>query len=86
MRNKTYDTFDAAVADIPDGATIMFSGFAGPGTPRNLIAALHRQGAKGLTTISNTPGGGMTAAAGVRSAPGGVIGAVIGAARLLNNE
>ena len=56
MRNKTYDTFDAAVADVPDGATIMFSGFAGPGTPRNLIAALLRQGAKGLTTISNTPG------------------------------
>ena len=56
MRNKTYDTFDAAVADIPDGATIMFSGFAGPGTPRNLIAALLRQGAKDLTTISNTPG------------------------------
>jgi 3-oxoacid CoA-transferase A subunit len=56
MRNKIYDTFDAAVTDIPDGSTIMFSGFAGPGTPRNLIAALNRQGAKGLTTISNTPG------------------------------
>ena len=37
--------FDAAVADIPDGATIAFGGFAQPGVPFNLIAALHRQGA-----------------------------------------
>jgi len=56
MKNKQYDTFDAAVADIPDGATIMFSGFAGPGTPRNLIAALTRQGAKGIHAITNSPG------------------------------
>lgn len=56
MRNKLFDTFDAAVSDIPDGASIMFSGFAGPGTPRNLISALHRQGAKGIHAISNTPG------------------------------
>ena len=56
MRDKVYADFDAAVADIPDGASIMLSGFAGPGTARNLIAALHRQGAKGLTLISNTPG------------------------------
>jgi 3-oxoacid CoA-transferase A subunit len=56
MRNKLFDTFDAAVADIPDGASIMFSGFAGPGTPRYLIEALHRQGAKGIHAISNTPG------------------------------
>ena len=56
MRNKRYDSFDAAVADIPDGATIMFSGFAGPGTPRNLIEALLRQGASNLTAIANSPG------------------------------
>lgn len=56
MKNKTYETFEAAVADIPDGSTIMFAGFAGPGTPRNLIAALLAQGASGLTIISNTPG------------------------------
>jgi len=56
MKSKVYETFDAAVAGIPDGAAIMFSGFAGPGTPRNLIAALHRQGAKRLHAISNTPG------------------------------
>ena len=56
MKNKVFDSFDAAVADIPDGARIMFSGFAGPGTPRNLIAALGRQGAKNLTAITNAPG------------------------------
>ena len=56
MKSKVYETFDAAVADIPDGASIMVSGFGGPGTPRNLIAALLAQGASGLTTISNTPG------------------------------
>ena len=56
MREKVYPDFDAAVADIPDGASIMLSGFAGPGTARNLIAALFRQGAKNLTLISNTPG------------------------------
>ena len=56
MRNKVYADFDSAVADIPDGASVMLSGFAGPGTARNLIAALLRQGAKSLTLISNTPG------------------------------
>ena len=56
MRNKVMASFDEAVADIPDGMTIMIPGFAGPGTPRNLIAALLRQGAKGITAISNHPG------------------------------
>ncbi len=53
MKNKVYRTFDEAVAGVPDGSTIMIPGFAGPGTPRNLIAALIRQGAKDLTAISN---------------------------------
>jgi 3-oxoadipate CoA-transferase alpha subunit len=56
MKNKRYPNFDAAVADIPNGATIMISGFAGPGTPRHLISALHRQGATGLTGILNVVG------------------------------
>jgi 3-oxoadipate CoA-transferase alpha subunit len=63
MKNKEYPTFDAAVADIPSGATIMFSGFAAPGTPQNLIAALLRQGATDLTAIANRPGGGVGIAA-----------------------
>jgi 3-oxoacid CoA-transferase A subunit len=58
LKNKIYDSYDAAVADIPDGATIMFPGFGGVGSPDNLINALHRQGAKQLTGISNGTGGG----------------------------
>jgi 3-oxoacid CoA-transferase A subunit len=56
MKNKIYPTFDAAVADIPDGAVFMSPGFGGVGVPRNLLAALHRQGAKSLTGISNNGG------------------------------
>ena len=56
MKNKVYATFDEAVAGIPNGSTIMFPGFANVGVPRNLIAALHRQGAKHLIGISNNAG------------------------------
>lgn len=45
-----------AVADIPDGATIMLGGFGLCGIPENLIAALVRRGVKGLHTISNNMG------------------------------
>jgi len=56
MKNKIYETMDAAVADIPDGVTILSPGFSGVGVPRNLLAALNRQGAKGLTGVSNNAG------------------------------
>ncbi|PKB73625.1 MAG: hypothetical protein BZY75_00865 [SAR202 cluster bacterium Io17-Chloro-G7] len=57
MRNKIFQNFDDAVADIPDGSTIMFAEFGGVGSPQNLIAALNRQGAKRITGISNNHGG-----------------------------
>ena len=57
VKNKIYRTFDEAVADVPDGATIMFPGFGGIGAPQNLMAALHRLGSKDLTGISNGHGG-----------------------------
>ena len=56
MKNKVYATFDEAVADIPDGSTIMFPGFGPAGIPMNLIAALVRQGAKNLVGVSNGHG------------------------------
>jgi len=57
MQNKVFLTMDEAVADIPDGVTIMIPGFGGVGQPKNLVAALYRQGAKDITGISNGAGG-----------------------------
>ncbi len=37
---KVFDNAKAAVADIPDGATIMFGGFGLCGIPENSIAAI----------------------------------------------
>ena len=56
MKNKVLTGFDEAVSDVRDGSTVMFPGFGGVGIPRNLIAALHRQGAKNLTGVSNNAG------------------------------
>jgi len=47
---------DAAVADIPEGATLMVGGFGLCGIPENLIAALVRRGIQGLHTICNNVG------------------------------
>ena len=59
-KGKVFASFDEAVRDIPDGATIGFGGFAVVGMPINLFAALSRQGAKNLTCVSNTTRGGAT--------------------------
>src|SRR5260370_22594435 len=56
MNGKIYASLDEAVADIPDGAQIMFGGFGGAGFPNNLIQALARKGAKNITAISNNCG------------------------------
>ena len=45
-----------AVRDIPDGASIMISGFGLCGIPENLIAAVRDRGTKDLTLISNNAG------------------------------
>jgi len=45
-----------AVAQIPDGATVMVGGFGVCGNPENLLAALHARGTRGLTVVSNNAG------------------------------
>jgi 3-oxoacid CoA-transferase len=55
MKKVVKDAADA-VRDIPDGASIMISGFGLCGLPENLIAALRDRGAKDLTVISNNAG------------------------------
>jgi len=54
--NKVIATSEAAVADIPDGATVMIGGFGLCGIPENLIAALVRRRVQRLHTISNNMG------------------------------
>jgi 3-oxoadipate CoA-transferase, alpha subunit len=56
MKQKIVSSLDAAVADIPDGARIMFGGFGGAGFPNNLIQALSRKGIKDVFAISNNCG------------------------------
>jgi 3-oxoacid CoA-transferase A subunit len=54
--DKVYPNADAAIADLPDGATIMVGGFGLCGIPENLIAAVHRKGVRNITVISNNAG------------------------------
>ena len=54
--DKTVASADEAVADLPDGATLMAGGFGLCGIPENLIQAIFRRGTRGLTVISNNCG------------------------------
>jgi 3-oxoadipate CoA-transferase, alpha subunit len=49
---------DAAVAGIPEGATVLIGGFGEAGQPMQLIDALRRLGAGDLTIVSNNAGNG----------------------------
>lgn len=54
---KICPSLDEAVADIPDGATIMIGGFGhSVDRPQNLIKALAKKGVRNLTLISNSAG------------------------------
>ncbi len=63
MLDKIIASLDQAVADIPDGATVMIGGFGDAGMPEGLVQALIRHHAKDLTLISNHAGRGETGAA-----------------------
>lgn len=56
--NKAFASTAEAVADIPDGATVMIGGFGGSGAPIELIHALIDAGPKNLTVINNNAGNG----------------------------
>ena len=52
------DAADQAVADIPDGATVLIGGFGTAGQPMELIEALIRTGVGDLTVVNNNAGNG----------------------------
>jgi len=60
MINKISPSVDAALKDVPDGATVMIGGFGGAGQPAELIDALIAQGARDLTIVNNNAGNGET--------------------------
>ncbi len=60
MISKIVASIEAALADVPDGATIMLGGFGSAGLPAELIDGLIAQGAKDLTIVNNNAGNGDT--------------------------
>ena len=54
--NKVLPDAATAAAMIPDGATVLVGGFGLCGIPETLIKALHAQGTKQLTLVSNNAG------------------------------
>ena len=53
---KVWDSFDKAVADIHEGATLIVGGFGLCGIPEKAIYALQNKGTKNLTVVSNNCG------------------------------
>ena len=60
MIDKVVKDCATALADVPDGATVMIGGFGTAGLPNELIDALLAQGARGLTIVNNNAGNGDT--------------------------
>jgi 3-oxoadipate CoA-transferase alpha subunit len=59
---------ERALADVPDGATVLVGGFGGAGLPHALIDALIAQGARDLVLVSNNAGSGETGLAALMKA------------------
>ncbi len=68
MIDKIVDSVAEAVAGVPDGATVMISGFGGAGMPSALIDGLIAQGARELTIVNNNAGNGETGLAALMKA------------------
>lgn len=60
MIDKIVPSAEAALADVPDGATVMIGGFGTAGQPHELIDALIAQGARDLVIVNNNAGNGDT--------------------------
>jgi len=58
--DKFFPNPEAALADLPDGATVMIGGFGNAGMPAALIDALIARGARDLTIVNNNAGNGDT--------------------------
>lgn len=54
--DKVFDSAEAAIFDLENGATLMSGGFGLCGNPENLIRAISDKGVEGLTVISNNCG------------------------------
>ena len=68
MIDKIVNHCQAALADVPDGATVMIGGFGTAGLPDELIEALLAQGAGELTIVNNNAGNGDTGLAALLAA------------------
>ncbi|MCU0923580.1 MAG: 3-oxoacid CoA-transferase subunit A [Burkholderiaceae bacterium] len=68
MIDKIFPDAMAALADVPDGATIMIGGFGTAGLPNELTDALLAQGARELTLVNNNAGNGDTGLAALLAA------------------
>ena len=68
MIQKEFPSLAAAVADVPDGATVMIGGFGTAGLPNELTTALLEQGARDLVLVNNNAGNGDTGLAALLAA------------------
>ena len=68
MIDKVVASVEAALADVPDGATVMIGGFGSAGLPAELIDGLIAQGAKDLVIVNNNAGNGDTGLAALLAA------------------
>jgi 3-oxoadipate CoA-transferase alpha subunit len=68
MIDKIVESTAAALADVPDGATVMVGGFGTAGLPDELMDALIAQGARDLTIVNNNAGNGDTGLAALLAA------------------
>ena len=68
MINKLFDSPEAALADVQDGATVMIGGFGTAGLPNELTDALVARGCRELTIVNNNAGNGDTGLAALLAA------------------